>query len=186
MLPTEQQQGAMAGHVQYEIDEFRKSYRDLPGLKHEKGPLWNRTLESFLLHFRVLREFFLCEGTNRESDVHAIHYISTCAPTKDTIFDSTRKAVNKVLAHLTLERVTEPTMLNWSELDRMAAATETLISEFRKSLSATQVVWFHQLEESKPAFFLGPEDNSTVSFSRSEPSSQMILFDDLTYLPIKA
>ena len=166
MLTTEQQE-AMAKHIQYEIDEFRNSFRDLPGLKIQKGPIWNRTLESFLLHFRALREFFLCEGTNPKSDVHATDYISTWGPTKDPIFDSTRKAVNKVLTHLTLERVTEPTMLNWSGLDRMAAAMETLISEFKKSLSPTRAGWFPKLEESKPTFVLGPEDNNTVSGPRS-------------------
>ena len=161
MLTTEQQE-AMAGHVQYEIDEFRNSFLDLPSLR-ERPRLWNRTLESVLLHFRVLRGFFFCEGTNPTSDVNASDYISTWQPIKAPVFDNTKKAVDKVLAHLTLERVTNPQMLDWPDLDSMGAALEALISDFRKSLSPIQATWFPRLEEFRAVPLIGAEGNRTDS-----------------------
>jgi hypothetical protein len=162
---TNEQQKAMAEHVKYEIDEFRNSLRDLPSLRGRRR-LWNRTLESALLHFRILRGFFFGEGTNPSSDVHASHFISAWQPTKDPIFDNTKRAVDKVLAHLTLERVTNPTMLNWPDLDRMGTAMEVLISEFWKSLSPTQATWFPRLEEIGSLPVIGSEGNRTDSGPR--------------------
>jgi hypothetical protein len=68
----------------------------LPGLKLEKGPHWNRTLESFLWLFRVLRGFFFGEGIKPKSDLHAIHYIPTwgATKTKDDIFTTTKDAID--------------------------------------------------------------------------------------------
>jgi hypothetical protein len=163
MLTTAQQE-AMALHVQYEIEEFRNSFQDLPALRGHRQ--WNRALESLLLHFRVLRAFFFSEGTYPGSDVHARDYVAIWQPTKDPIFDRTKKAVDKVLAHLTLERVTNPTMLDWPELDGMCAAMETLISEFRKSLSPLQAVWFPRLQKFKSVPTIGTEGNRTDSGPR--------------------
>jgi hypothetical protein len=78
----------MARHVQYEIDEFRCSFQDLPGVRNTRQ--WNRTLESVLLHFRVLRAFFFAEGTSPGSDLHACHYIAGWAAKRDSVFDTTR------------------------------------------------------------------------------------------------
>jgi len=164
MLTPEQQKG-MAEHVQYEIDEFRNSIQDLPGLRSQSRQ-WNRTLESVLLHFRVLRAFFFGEGTHPGSDVHASDYITSWQPPKDPVFDSTRKAVDKVLAHLTLERLTKPTLLNWSELDRMNAAVEALITQFSKSLSPPQASWFARLQDFGPMLIIGTDRNRTDSGPR--------------------
>src|SRR5215469_12370829 len=111
MLTPEQQRG-MAQHIQYEVDEFRNSFQDLPGLRG-KGRQWNRTLKSVLLHFRVLRAFFYGEGTRDGSDVRASDFVSSWQPRRDAIFDSTKQAVDKAVAHLTLERLSRPAMLNW-------------------------------------------------------------------------
>jgi len=51
----------MAEHIQYELDEFRKSVQKLKGLK-DSDVEWNPTIESVLLHFRILRAFFFAEG----------------------------------------------------------------------------------------------------------------------------
>ncbi len=164
MLTTEQLKG-MAEHVQYEVDEFKNSFQDLPGLRSQRRQ-WNRTLESVLLHFRVLRAFFFNEGTHPGSDVHASDYIAAWQMPKDPVFDSTKKAVDKVLAHLTLERLTNPTLLNWSELDQMNAAMEALVTQFSKSLSPSQVSWFPRLQELRPMPTIGAEGNRTDSGPR--------------------
>jgi hypothetical protein len=125
----------MATHVQYEIDEFRYSFQDLPGVRNNPHQ-WNRTLESVLLHFRVLRAFFFAEGTRPGSDLHACHYIAGWAAKRDPVFDTTKKAIDKKLAHLTLERLAPDK--DWSELDQMNKAIEDLTTQFKKSLSPTR------------------------------------------------
>jgi hypothetical protein len=52
----------------------------------------------------------------------------------------------------------------------MGTAMEALISDFKKSLLATQAGWFHELDEFTTMFgTLGAEDNSTVSGPRPSP-----------------
>jgi hypothetical protein len=48
----------MAEHVVYEVKAFQSSIRALAALK-KTDEAWNRTLESTLLHFRILRGFFI-------------------------------------------------------------------------------------------------------------------------------
>ncbi len=169
LILTINQQEKMAGHVQYEIDEFRNSFQELFRLKGRKNSAWNRALESVLLHFRNLRTFFFGERTRAgaDSDVFATHFISGWKHQRDCVFDTTSKRLNKRLVHLTIERL-EPDS-DWPELDKMNAAIETLISEFKKPLSPTQASWFPRLD--KPtvenvlgaADMLGAADNSTAS-----------------------
>lgn len=160
-MPTTEQLKAMAEHAQYEVNEFRKAIRDLPSLR-ERDPDWNRALESALLHFRILRGFFFCEGRHND-DVFARHYADGWQPTRDDVFDETKDAIDKRLAHLTLERLTRK---NWLELDRMNAAIESLVSEFKKSLSTSQASWFLRLEKPTVQVIFGAASNSTQSGPR--------------------
>lgn len=156
----------MAKHIQYEIDEFRNSFQDLPGLRGNSRQ-WNRALESMLLHFRVLRAFFFDEGTHPKSDVHASDFVSSWQPARDLVFDSTKDAVDKTVAHLTLERLTHPTMLNWTQLDDMKKAMENLIKQFSQFLSPQQASWFPRLSASQfRETLLGAADNRTDSGPR--------------------
>ena len=80
MAATPEELKGMAGHVSYEVDEFRKAVQMLSKLNNAELE-WNATLESVLLHFRILRDFFISEG--RGDDMCARHYVSDWAPTRD-------------------------------------------------------------------------------------------------------
>jgi hypothetical protein len=161
-LPDEQQR-MLARDVQYEIDEFRNSIEELARLKAtgSKDSAWNRALESALLHFRTLRDFFYCQGRYKNSDLFATHYVSSWKPEHDLVFEATLRRIDKRLVHLTIERI--PFQSDWPELDEMSAAIEILICKFKESLSPTKAAWFPRLGKSTSRLILGPADNSTVS-----------------------
>ncbi len=146
----------MAGHIQYEIDEFRNAIRKLDGLK-ESSADWNSTIELALLHFRNLRDFF---GNTRSKmdDVLAKDYIGSWQPKSDPIFEQTREDINKRLAHLTLARLSP-----WNPpLKDMNGAIEALISDFEKQLTQEQVSWFPH-RKSRVNVILGAANYSTQS-----------------------
>ena len=153
----------MVPHLKYEIDEFRRSLKDLPGTRGR--PEWNRTLESVLLHFRVLRAFFLLEVVKPGSDVLASDYIPGWNPFRDPVFDQTKVLINKTATHLTIERL-QNASVQWKELDAMNSAVERLIFNFKNALPASRKNWFADLDAKVVIVLLGKEDNSTVSFGR--------------------
>ncbi len=156
-VPTNQELEAMSEHVMYEITEFRKSTESLQTLS--KTDLeWNRTIESVLLHFRILRGFFLGEGRN-EDDVFAWHYIGTenWTPPRVSIFDETKSDLDKQLAHLTLARLKKKP---W-DTGTMSAAIESLVGRFKESLSGLRANWFSRLEARTVIKVRGKPSNST-------------------------
>ncbi len=158
MTPEELQ--GMAEHVQYEIDEFRNAIRKLAGLK-ESGPDWNSRIELLLLHFRNLRDFFL-DTTRIKDDVLARDYVDSWNPKPDPIFDQTREAINKRLAHLTLTR-----LWPWNPpLKEMNGAIESIISDFKQDLTPEQARWFPRLD-SPAAVVLAVSNYSTHTVSHS-------------------
>ena len=164
MQITDEQQRMLAVHVQYEIDEFRNSIRELTILKGvgRRDSAWNRALESTLLHFRNLRDFFYGDGNHHKSDVFAAHYIPSWnakSGEDDPVFRVTHRRINQKLAHLTIERI--DALSEWP-LDEMNAAIERLLLRFKESLLPAQAAWF-QLGEPAIQITLGHEGNSTVS-----------------------
>ena len=141
-MSTNEQIKHMVAHVIYEFKEFRKSIDTLPQL-NQSDPNWNPTLESFLLHFRILRAFFFAEG-NHGDDLFARHYVGSerWNPNKQEVFCKTKDEIDKRLAHLTLRRLTP---WDWEE-DKMAQAIEGLIAEFKNSLRGPQANWFSELQ----------------------------------------
>src|SRR5260370_32076525 len=97
-MHTDEELKQMAGHIGYEIEEFQESIRALAGLQ-KSDKVWNRTLESALLHFRNLRSFF--SDKPEGDDVSAQHYVPSWALSQEDIFKETRQALNKTLSNLT-------------------------------------------------------------------------------------
>ncbi len=154
MTPEESQ--LMAEHVQYEVDEFRNAIRRLDRLKKTDAD-WNSAIELALLHFRNLRDFFFAKQTQPD-DVLAPDYVAHWKPTPDSVFEDTRKDINKRLAHLTLARLTP-----WNPpLHRMNNAVESLIRDFQRLLTREQASWFPRLVL-KHIMVLGEESYSTHS-----------------------
>lgn len=156
MQITDEQQKAMAVHVKYEIDEFRNSIQELARLKQvgRRDSEWNRALESALLHFRNLRDFFYGDGNHHKSDVFAAHYIPSWnakSGEDDPVFKVTHRRINQKLAHLTIERI--DALAGWP-LDEMNGALDKLIFKFKESLPPAKAVWF-RLDEPAVQIILG-------------------------------
>jgi hypothetical protein len=142
---------SMAGHVRYEITEFTASARRLRELKPQRGAgkeidrsEWNRALESMLLHFRVLRDFFGEKPKDgnapKKDDVRAEEYLTKWSPSGDALFADTRNRINKRLTHLTWERLKEGQ--DWPELDAMKKAIDDTVERFIKALPPNEAGWF--------------------------------------------
>jgi hypothetical protein len=160
-MHTDEELRQMAAHVGYEIEEFQESIRALAGLQRS-DKVWNRTLESALLHFRNLRSFF---GDKPEGDdVSAQHYVPSWALSQEDIFKETRHALNKTLAHLTWDRL-KIGKTNWP-LKQMAEAIDRVFGDFKKSLTSSQVDWFSPRPLTVTLGVSDRDDNSTVSWSR--------------------
>jgi hypothetical protein len=131
----------MATDVLYEIAEFQRSVAAL-GSIDKTNEAWNRTLESVLLHFRVLRGFFI--DPPQETDVSAREYqnymMVEWSPVEDPIFSTTEIPLNKKLAHLTWNRLPRSPG-NW-DIAAMKAAIERLFEDFKKFLTVPAAEWF--------------------------------------------
>jgi hypothetical protein len=141
---TDEELEKMAVHVMYEVDEFRKAIQKLP-LLEESEREWNPTLESALLHFRVLRAFFLGEKRGND-DVLAKHYVANWSAKTESVFETTREDINKRLAHLTTGRL--DTAFSWP-LDDMRSAIENCISAFKRGLVEPRRSWFADLGDAQ-------------------------------------
>jgi len=160
--PTIGQLEAMASHVVYEIDMFRRGFARWRTL-HEDDPDWNPALENALLHFRVLREFFL-DPPKKADDVAASDYSEDWDPLLPRILEDTKEEIDKRLAHLTLQRLIRPGPWKRGEME---AAMESLITSFKKSLVGREATWFFRLGvKSSAKIIVGDVCGSTESTTK--------------------
>jgi hypothetical protein len=171
-MHTNEELREMAGHVVYEIEEFRESIAEfdrLTRLREIDGAWnrhsWNRSLESVLLHFRVLRGFFI--DPPKKADASARDYVAAWLPVEDPIFSKTKTALDQKLAHLTWNRVPWSPG-NWDTV-AMNAAIDKLFEEFKKSLTAPAADWFAPTPLTITRGLSDSDGNSTVSVSWSKP-----------------
>ncbi len=127
----------MVPHVKYEIEELRNGFSDW----HTNATnAKNATIEQALLHFRVLREFFLTPTNKaRHDDVVAAHYIANWAPQSKPVFEQTKGEIDKRLAHLSTHRL--GCKEDWPIGD-MNSAIEELIETFVNNLPRESKTWF--------------------------------------------
>lgn len=160
-MHTDAELQEMAEQVLYELHAFRGAIEATAVLK-KTDERWNRALESALLHFRILRGFFIDEPKN-DDDVSAKDYVSAWNPKADEIFNETKIPLDKRLAHLTWRR------LPWSpgrwDLVAMKAAIGKLVELFKGSLAADRSAWFYPSAVTVTRGMLDEDGNSTVSGS---------------------
>lgn len=142
--PSNDELERMTTHVMFEVDMFRQSFARWRVLKVD-SPQWNPTLESSLLHFRILRVFFLCTARKYGDDVLAADYVTHTQwnPSLQPVLLETKDDVDKRLAHLTTRRL-EPKPI-WKR-GQMEVAIEELIATLKNSLRAPKSGWFSSLE----------------------------------------
>ena len=138
-MTNEQMRGA-AQHIKYELDAFVHAFRAM-SVHRTKPPLDSLLEECFLLHFRILWEFFHRKASSRHSDdIRATAFVSKIYPSAPSITELHDRA-NKLLAHLTLGRLELPGF-TLEETEAIREHIRVTWLAFGTDLSAEQKTWF--------------------------------------------
>jgi len=145
-------------HISYEIKMLRELAAGLQGKGVGPRTMRNALLESFLVHYRNLYDFFYPEFPSRRRlphDVSASDYLPDrkrwrkkrpeMDPEKSA---ENRERVNCLLAHLTLRRLKYKNR-SWPDR-KMAGLIESLIEEFVKELPRARRAWFRSVIAKTP------------------------------------
>lgn len=140
-------------HISYEIKMLRELADALQGKGVGPRTLNNALLESFLIHYRNLYDFFYPEFPSRKRlphDVAASDYLPNPKQWRKRRPDldrnrvvENRERVNCLLAHLTLRRLKYKNR-SWPDR-KMANTIEALIEEFVKELPRGRRPWFRSV-----------------------------------------
>lgn len=137
---TNEQMRAAAPHIKYELDAFVHAFRAM--LAHRtKPPLDSLLEECFLLHFRILWEFFHLEASSRyPDDIRAAAFVGKTYPSAPLITTLHDRA-NKLLTHLTLGRLGLPGF-TMQDAEAIREHIRLTCVAFGNDLSAEQKAWF--------------------------------------------
>lgn len=128
---------ALKEHVKYEHDMLKFTAKMLRGSSNLTAELKNALLESFLLHFRILFDFYRNWG-QLDDDMWASDFCNWCPVAYDKELS---ERLNKCLAHLTYARqpcaVREPP---W-DVKEMRKKIENWEKEFRAKLPPQFKTW---------------------------------------------
>ena len=137
-------------HISYEIKMLRELADALQGKGVGPRTMKNGLLESFLIHYRNLYDFFYPDLPAKRRllyDISAGDYLPSRdrwrkeRPEWDTekLLDN-RERVNCLLAHLTLRRL-KYNNRSWPD-KKMAEFMESLVQEFLRELPRERRAWF--------------------------------------------
>jgi hypothetical protein len=137
---TNEQMRAAAQHIKYELDAFVHAFRAM--LAHRTRPPLDSLLEEcFLLHFRILWEFFHLGTSSRyPDDIRAAAFVGKTYPSAPLITTLHDRA-NKLLAHLTLGRLGLPGF-TMQDVEAIREHIRLTCVAFGNDLSAEQKLWF--------------------------------------------
>lgn len=144
-------------HLGYEIKMLRETAAALQGRGIGPRSFRNALLETFLIHYRNLLDFFYADKRRwLQHDVKAADYVAdprewrTRRPRMDKEAASNRERVNAQLAHLTYRRL-KYDQRNWSDR-KMLRQIEELLDTFERQLPAHRRRWFQRaLEKGRAA-----------------------------------
>ncbi len=154
----------VAAKVTYEITMFRHSFNRLLRLEVDLGHIQpgdvmprvgtgfstqevieaSVFVECFLLHARVLRDFFCCSG-HKPDDVTAGKFVSgwSAPPVSEYhTLDGEKARLDKALAHLTTTRVQYDASGKKWDLAAIRQELEEIIRRFLASLTTEKAAWF--------------------------------------------
>jgi hypothetical protein len=144
-------------HLSYEVKMLRELADALQGNGVGPRTMRNALLESFLIHYRNLYDFFYPDFPGRRRlphDVCARDYLRDTRrwrkhrPEGDSKFRENRERVNVLLAHLTFRRL-KYNSRSWHD-KKMASMIETLLQEFLRELPRERRAWFRSVIAKKP------------------------------------
>lgn len=144
-------------HLGYEIKMLRETAAALQGKGIGPRSFRNALLETFLIHYRNLLDFFYADKKHwLRHDVKAADYVADARewrarrPRMDKEASSNRERVNAQLAHLTYRRLRYD-QRNWSDR-RMLRQIEELLDGFVCQLPPHRRRWFQRaMERSRDA-----------------------------------
>lgn len=136
-------------HLAYELKMLRETGSALRGNGIGPRSYQNAMLETFLIHYRNLLDFFYADKRRSLShDVRAADYVADDRvwrrrrPRLDKESSENRERVNAQLAHLTYRRLKYPRR-NWHDR-RMLRQIEALLASFVAELPPRRRRWFQQ------------------------------------------
>lgn len=150
MKPSATQLEKMARHIWYDLFMLDVAYKFYGETKQLTSPHWALALECFLLHARILRDFFLRHSRSHD-DVMACDYFDepnawwVAVGTPNTVFERLRERMDKQLAHLSLKRadyLDEEYDWRSNDLAELYNAIRELNTRFHNSLPQTRRRWF--------------------------------------------
>jgi len=152
-----------------DLNAYVKQYTD-PKYADSVLVMRNCAIESFLLHYRALREFFSSHRKMKADNLKATDYLSTWQTSALWVIDQQEiDRIHKRLAHLSTLRTTLDN--NW-DLPHMEWNVSQTFEEFVSKLTPVPQSWFQQatdlIKRRKPAraVTLGADSNSTASGGR--------------------
>lgn len=154
----------VAAKVVYEITMFRHTFDRLlqlevnlgkvmpgevmprvgTGITNEEVIEASILVECFLLHARVLRDFF-CRSGHRTDDLTASEFVSGWSPPPASDYQTLyreKDRLDKALAHLTTTRVQYDNGGKEWDLETIRNELETIILRFVADLPTEMAVWF--------------------------------------------
>lgn len=125
--------------LRYESFMLKSLARSIALVVAGRREIRNAALESFLLHVRILIEFFYNDNPHKD-DIVASHFFSppgkwkAIRPKQSAILKQTKKRAHKLLAHLTYTRLrqTQETK-KWAYM-KIAGELEAVLNVFYKHL----------------------------------------------------
>jgi hypothetical protein len=155
--PADQLAEMARRHIGYEIKMLRELAAALRGEGVGPRTMRNALLESFLIHYRNLYDFFHPELRRHRlpGDTVATDYLPDAGRWKgrreqfDKKSSENRERVNAQLAHLTYRRLRYDTR-KWPDR-AMAKRMEALIDEFVRELPPSRRRWFERVIVTRPA-----------------------------------
>jgi hypothetical protein len=148
-------------HLAYEIKMVRETANALRGNGIGPRSFRNAMLETFLIHYRNLLDFFYADKKRSLAhDVRAADYVIDAKrwrdrrPHMDKEATSNRERVNALLAHLTYRRLRYEER-NWSDR-RMLRQIEELLAAFAEQLPPRRRRWFQRALEGSAGLSPGP------------------------------
>jgi hypothetical protein len=149
-----------------DLNQFAKQQAD-PQYADAVLVMRNCAIESFLLHYRALSEFFSSIPKRIADNLKAADYLSTWQTSAVWVTDQSEiDRIHKRLAHLSTKRTTLDN--NW-DLAHMEWSASQTFEDFISKLPPAQQLWFRDatdlISQRKPtaAVVLGADSNSTAS-----------------------
>jgi hypothetical protein len=132
------------GELKFEIDSFYGAHEIIRSGKRIDPPLDGLLLEAWLLHFRLVWDFF--SGPWKKNDLRVKDFVANGIPKKErpkqtAELRAIRRALDETIAHLSRRRITtafKKGQINFTDLPKMQNHVAKLFAVFAAQLNRDQ------------------------------------------------